>query len=223
MAITKTIIQNSNSRTTIKLVATAASDTSTLNLKAAVTLTSLTNLQFIVGSNGTATITRTGGSWVTDMPTPAIPGATTANAVQYYVDCTSTTGANDANKKVFSVIAVTAATITVSEDITVAETVASTGTTSYKSDVGFVGQGISGTPKVNIVSVKYSLGGSATITRTSTVLNLFGTWLALNDGFGLAENNTVDITTLFNTAGGTVILELAKIDGFDRQIAYRDL
>jgi hypothetical protein len=76
-------------------------------------------------------------------------------------------------------------------------------------------------PKVNITKVWYSVSssGDVTITRNSVaVAKLFGHDTI--DCFSLAEQNTSDVVVTFNTsAGGTIILELAKVSGYGGNLA----
>ena len=197
MAITKTLIQNSASRAVVKLTATAASDTATITLKSsALTIGTTGNITF---SASTRTITRASGSWIT---AGFVPGT--------MVTFSGTTS----NNKSFSVLAVTALTITIDRNV-INEVAAAATVTAYNSDIVFPGQTFS-TPAVNITNVKYSLGGSCSVVRNAiTVLNLYGTWMANNDGFGLSEQNDQNIVVTFTTQGGTLLIELAKVGGFD--------
>jgi hypothetical protein len=77
------------------------------------------------------------------------------------------------------------------------------------------GQTVDGTPKVNLARARYSVSssGDVTVTRNSvTVLKLFG-----HDEIECPtpEQNTHDIVVTFNnSAGGTIILEVAKVGGY---------
>lgn len=72
-------------------------------------------------------------------------------------------------------------------------------------------------PKVNITRIWYSVpsSGYVTITRNSVIVaTLYGHDTI--DNFSLAENNGSDIGVAFS-AGGTVILELAKVSGYSSE------
>jgi hypothetical protein len=218
MTATKTIIQNSLNKTRIKFTATAASDTITINLKKTVTLASVgTSLTFVAGDNGTGKIVRQAGSWATDFASApgnkfvTVAGAAIATNNRTYsvLSVSTTSNAND--------------TITVLE-MTKAEVATGATATSYESDVAMPGQTIA-TPLVNISGVQHTLGGSCTVVRNSvTVAVLFGTWLTLNDqSFGFNEQNGSDIVLATVTAGGTVVIDLAKVSGFNAAYQYRDV
>lgn len=216
MAITKTILQNSPTRTTIKIIGTAAADTNTIVLKATVTYTSVGNLTFNAGSNGTGTIVRSTGSWATDI-------GTITN--QVYVTFTGTTS----NNKTFSVISVGGTgnnTITVKEDVVDEAVTGATTPTGYKSDVGFVGQPI-GTPKVNINTLKYAMAtntGILDIKRNSKQVFYAGGYnLQAVEMSPFTEESGSDIVVLFTTSGGTAIIELSKISGFGNAYATQDI
>lgn len=77
------------------------------------------------------------------------------------------------------------------------------------------GQSVS-SPKVNIANLSYSCAatGDITITRNAVVTHkLFGSDSALHAPS--AEQNASDIVVLFTgSAGGTLIIECAKVEGF---------
>lgn len=97
---------------------------------------------------------------------------------------------------------------------------ADTATISLATDLLFTdGAGtaeVASSPKANITKVYYSVSssGDVSVVRNSVpVLKLFGHDTI--EGFGLAEQNGSDIVVTFTTsAGGTIILELAKISGY---------
>lgn len=216
MAVTKTILQNSPTRTTIKIIGTAADDTNTIVLKATVTYTSVGNLTFTAGSNGTGTIVRSTGSWATDI-------GTITN--QVYVTFTGTTS----NNKTFSILSVGGTgnnTITVKEDVTAEVVTGATTPTGYKSDVGFAGQEI-GTPKVNINTLKYAMAtntGILDIKRNAVQVYYAGGYqLSTLEMTPFTEQNGSDVVVLFTTSGGTCILELSKISGFGNAYATQDI
>lgn len=202
MAVTKSIIQKSGSRTTIKIVGTAGADTSTITLKStALTVGATGNVTF---DPALKTITRASGDWVA---AGFVPGTT--------LTLTGTTN----NNKSFSVVSLTTTVLTVAETM-VTEVAGAATIAAYNSDLSFPGQ-IFTTPKANITNVKYSLGGTCAVVRnTTTVLQLAGTWMANNDGFGLAEANDQNVVVTFGTSGGTIILELSKIDGFSTESSH---
>lgn len=226
MVATKAIIQNSNTRTAVKVVGTAAADTITLNLRTAVTLTSISgNLIFTAGNNGTATITTAGGSRATDMPIPVLPGVTTINALQYYLDCTGVTALPASLKKVFSIVGISTNVLTVQELVTAADVaaagggtgVAFTGVTAYSSDIGFPGQAIAASPTADLDVIMYSItaGGTANISlarNSSQVLNLAGAQTAT--GFVFKENNSFPVVVTFNGGPGTCVVQFIKNSGF---------
>lgn len=201
MAITKTVIQNSPSRTVFKIVGTAASDTTTIVLKSAITTGATGNVTF-AASGATYTITRTTGSWVTD---------------GYVVGSSITLTGTTSNNGKYSAIGVTALVLTVDRPV-VNEVAAAAVFTSSNSDLSYPGQTFD-TPSANITKVKYSVSssGNVTVVRNAvTILNLFG-HDSLNE-FGLAEQNTSNIVVTFSTsAGGTLFLELAKISGWNQE------
>ena len=150
----------------------------------------------------TKTIVRSTGSWITD-------GVVVGKTLLTFSGTTS-------NNKSVHVKLVDATTITIQDNEVITDEVATTATTSaYYSDLLYTDQFLS-TPKVNINKVWYSVSssGDVTVTRNSVpVLKLFGHDTI--EQFGLAENNTSDIVVTFNTsAGGTIILDISKLEGF---------
>lgn len=217
MTATKSIIQNSLTRTRIKFTATAGSDTITVNLKKAISLTSTGNITFVAGDNGTGKIVRASGSWATNFT--SAPG-------NKFVTITSSVS----NNSTFSVLSVASTnapndTIVVMEAVADEAAVAATAT-AYESDVAIPGQTI-GTPLVNICGFEYSFGTSCTVVRNSvTILNLFGTWWGGGEhtrGVGLAEQNGSDIVITTVTSGGTLVLDLSKVSGFNAAYQMRDV
>lgn len=233
MAYTKSIIQKSPGRAIVKVVASAQTDSTTIFLKSAVSLGATGNLAFALGdgtsSNG-GTITRTSGSWITDFTNAAFAtngasastGSTLLPGQSVYV---AGAGANALNQKHYSIIAITALTITVSAltPVKVAESGLTVTSTAYYSDVLSAGQTIPGTPLVNITNAWASTvtGGGAVFTRNSVVaLGLYGG----GGDYGehppcgpIAENNGSDVVVTWqtgSTTGGVAVVELAKIDGF---------
>lgn len=73
-------------------------------------------------------------------------------------------------------------------------------------------------PKANITKIWYSTQAASYITLTRNgviVATLYGQGVL--EGFGFAENNSSDIDVAFN-AGGTVIVELAKLTGYSSML-----
>ena len=102
---------------------------------------------------------------------------------------------------------------------------ADTSTISLTTDLAYTsGEGTVQTvvsPKANISKIWYSVpsGGYVTITRNSVIVaTLFGHDVI--EGFNFAENNGSDIAIAFS-AGGTVILEINKIDGYGQVLEDR--
>lgn len=217
MTATKTIISNSIPKTRIKFTATAGADTITINLKKAVTIAATGNISFVAGDNGTGKIIRASGSWATDFTATTgnkfvtLSGSVSNNSTFSVMSVATTTGAND--------------TIVVMEKVLAEVPVAATAT-SYESDVALLGQTI-GTPSVNISGFQYTMGNSCTVVRNAvTIANLFGSWWGMSDqgrGFGFAEQPTQDVVLTAVTSGGTVIIELSKVAGFNAAYQMRDV
>lgn len=205
MAATKTIISNSPSRTVVKITGTTAADTATIKLKGNATPTSAT----LTFSATNRTITRAAGDWTSDFGAPI--GTNVVITI---------TGGSTLNLKTVAGVITSATVITVTQWYTLTtETsvvVSNVQWSGYWSDLATAGQQITAAPQANITKVWYSVSsaGDVTVTRNSVaVLKLFGHDTL--DCFGLAENNGFDTVVTFNTsAGGTVILEFTKIDGF---------
>ena len=185
-----------------KVVGTAAADTVTIPLKTILIIGATGDVTFTAA---TKKIERASGSWLTD-------GVTVGSVLLV---------ANSVNKNnTYVVKTVTTLAITVENDLStyvpiVDEVASATFGGSYKSDFLAYGQIITGTPKVNIPRVRYSVssGGDVAFVRNSvTVLKLFG-----HDEIEClsSEENASDITVTFETsAGGTAIIECSKIAGF---------
>ena len=85
------------------------------------------------------------------------------------------------------------------------------------ADIVMGGQTAS-SPKANITKIWYSVpaAGYVTLTRNSVIVaTLYGQGEI--DGFGFAENNTNDVDVAFS-AGGTVMVELAKLTGYSSML-----
>lgn len=206
MAITKTRIHSTVNKTAFKITATAAADTTTLALKTAITVTATGALTYNAAAG---TITRTTGSWLTD-------GVAVGSVL--------TIATSASNNGIFIVKAVTATVVTIEKNTSSARnylvdetdaTPTSVFTGSYKSDFLHYGQ-VMTTPVVNIAELAYSCNaaGQITVARNSVVThNLFGSDHALRAPSN--EQNTFDIVVTFvTTAGGTLIIEFSKVDGF---------
>lgn len=96
----------------------------------------------------------------------------------------------------------------------VATAAGDTATINITDDLLFGDQTVS-SPKVNVARATYSVSssGDVTVTRNSVpIFKFFG-----HDEFPYAssEQNTHNIVVTFNTsAGGTLVLELSKVNGF---------
>ena len=229
MAVTKTIIQNSPSRTTIKISADAAVATGAAQIFMNLTVTASigTSLTFVAGANGVAKITRQAGSWVTDITTAIGSTAATSGGSAYggmlQIDTTNTVGVvNASNKRKWTVIGFadtnTSAYVYESEEV-VSEVVGSSPTVVAKfSDVGFNGQSWT-TPSTYI----NRLWGSSTSTgvvqvkRNSANVLYFTTMYTFpgQAGFVLTDAPTSDIDTIITVAGGFVVYEITKNTGFN--------
>lgn len=229
MAVTKTIVQNSSSRTKIKINADAAVSTGQawIYINKAVTLTAAGNLTLNAGANGTATIVRAAGTWAGDVAT-----ATTGSAVlaggsygtssyggYLYIDLTSVTGiTNVADRKVYTVLSVSGTTATVAEVINSTQSgITNTGIAGYYSDVGFYNQGmVPAAVNVAINSIIYSVPSAAAnninVVRNSvSVAYLSG---ANHVDVQMPEQGAYDINTIIAGGGGFMIVELVKLNGF---------
>lgn len=205
MAITKTIISSSPARTVIKVTATAAGDTTTIKMKGAATPTAIT----ATFSAANKTITRASGSWAADFGAPV-----GANVVINFVAGTTLNIGTFAGVITSPTVITATSWYSLVDETSVA--ISNTQWSGYWSDLASPSQQLGPLPLANITKVWYSVSssGDVTITRNSVaVLKLFGHDVI--DNFGLAENNSSDVVATFNTsAGGTVILEFSKIDGF---------
>lgn len=204
MSITTTIIGKKHNAATIKFTATADTDTATVALSTPITIAATGNVTFVAATH---TLTRTTGSWSTDL--------VEVGSVLIITNTVSNNGT-------FIVKSFTATDVVIENNTSSArnylvdETAAAAAFTgSYKSVLLAYGQIISGTPKVNIARCRYSVSsaGSVSVSRNSVVtLKLFG-----HDEIECptSENNTHPIVTLFSTtAGGTLIMEVTKVEGF---------
>jgi hypothetical protein len=205
MAITKTKIQSSLNKAVFKITATAAADTTTLTLKDTFTI-GAGNSVFTAATN---TISRAAADWISSDVTVGsilIVAGTVNNNGTFIVKSVTTTDV---------VIETTIAGV---KNVIVDEAaVAATYTGSYKSDFLHYGQIFTdASPKVNIAEVSYSTAntGFITITRNSVVTHkLFGS----DSNFHAPSNEQSDqnIAVLFDTtAGGTLMIELSKVEGF---------
>ena len=205
MAITRTRIHSSVNKTKFKITATAAADTTTLTIKTAITIATPGNSTF---SASAGTIVRATGSWVTD--------GVVVGAVLIVAGTTNNNGT-------YIVKAVTADTVTIETNTSAArnylvtEVVAATYTGSYKSDFLHYGQIFTtASPKVNIAEMSYTCNsaGLISLTRNSVVTHqLFGSLVGFHAPS--SEQSDQNVVVLFTTTvGGTLILELSKVEGF---------
>jgi hypothetical protein len=240
MAITKTLLQRNHLGAIVKYVATAAADTTTLRLRNTITFTSPgTSLVFAPNANGYGgTITRQAGSWLTDgvlatdvRQTTGATGDLGNSVIMFAAGAPGTGVQNVANQGPFTIISATATVLTIHpSQRMIAETVSATPATptGYNSDILLPGQfiigGLSGTPKVNLADMNYSLNSATavTVTRNSVVVvQLYG-YNAL-PAYGMAENNTFDVVMTFTGGAGTVIMEYKKVDGFTAPSQMNDV
>ena len=225
MAYTKTLLVRSPTRNTIKVVASAQTDSTTIFIKSAVSLAATGNLAFALptSNNDGGTITRTSGSWLTDLSNAAHIGGGGINALGQYVVAIGA-GASALNQKEYNIIGITALTITVSKHtpVRVAESGLTVTSSAYYSDLITSGQTIIGTGVANIAKIWVSTvtGSGGIITRNSqTVLTLFGgggEYGTDNLIAPLTENNTSDVVITWqtgSTTGGSAVLEIVKTDG----------
>jgi hypothetical protein len=194
MAITSYFTTKTHNRAILNVVGTASSDTVTIPLKTDLTIAATGDITF---NNVTKTIVRTSGSWTSE--------GVVANAV-VVVD-----GVH------YSVASVTSATeLVVAPKYTLTTgTITPVSVTGYTSPFLVPGQTIVATPKVGITQVAYSVSsaGDVTVVRDgTTVFKLFGHDTLT---YGSNEKITHPFVVTFNTsAGGTILLELSKTDGF---------
>jgi len=206
MAITKRRIHSSVNKVKFKVTATAAADTTTLTIKSLVTVSGSGNSTF---SAANGTIVRSIGDWESD-------GVTVGSVLVI-----TTTLSNNGS---FIVKTVSPTIVTIESNTSAARNYLvdevffnAVYTGSYKSDFLHYGQIFTlASPKVHIAEMSYSCNasGELTITRAGTVTHkLFGN--AVNFHAPSPENSTTDIVVAFATgAGGTIILELSKMEGF---------
>lgn len=93
---------------------------------------------------------------------------------------------------------------------------AGTETINLATDLLYTNQ-TAGTPTVNVSAIHWSVAGSteATITRNSVVQwRLVGAFSHNFNGFSDISENTANIVVTIPAGGGTVILELLKINGY---------
>ena len=93
---------------------------------------------------------------------------------------------------------------------------AGTETITLATDLLYTNQTAS-TPKVNISAIHWSVPGTteATITRNSVVhWRLVGAFSHSFNGFSDISENTSNIVITIPAGGGSVILELLKVDGY---------
>ena len=93
-------------------------------------------------------------------------------------------------------------------------------TISLATDILCATQTVSGTPTVDIDSIKFSVQPTqlATVTRNAVnVLQLYGTDHWAFDSYAVNQQNTQDITVTLAGAG-TVIIELAKKAGYSATV-----
>jgi len=205
MAITATRIHSSLNKAIFKVTATAAADTTTLTIKTVITI-GAGNSVFTAATN---TISRVAADWVS--------AGVTVGSVLIVAGTVSNNGT-------FIVKSVTATDVVIESNTSVARnfivdeaSVAATYTGSYKSAFLHYGQIFTiASPKVNIAEMSYSCNaaGDITLTRNSTVTHkLFGN--AVGFHAPSSESNDQNIVVLFTTTvGGTLMLELSKVEGF---------
>lgn len=94
---------------------------------------------------------------------------------------------------------------------------AGTETISLATDLLYTNQ-VASTPTVNISAIHWSVPGTteATVKRNSiTQWPLIGAYSLLFNGFSDISLNTYDIVVTIPAGGGTVVLELLKIGGYN--------
>ncbi len=182
-----------HNRAVVKVVGTTAADTATIALRTNLTITSTGNITFV---NSTKTITRASGNWTTDGVLPN--SVVVIDGVQYSVKTVGTTS------------------LTVWPKYTLTDgTITSGSVTGYKSDLLVGGQVFDSAAKVGITGVAYSVSSSGDVTVVRNSVNIFKFFGHDTLSYGSNEQNDKDIVVTFNTsAGGTLILELSKTDGF---------
>ena len=197
MTATLKVLSNNNVGTTVKIVGNAAADNYTIPLKTTLTISTTGNLTFDASDK---TIVRATGSWATDN---VVVGAT--------LTITGTTNNNGS----FVVANVNSGTVTIDSRQSLVDEVAAAATVAgYTSPLAAYGQIVTGTQKVNIGRVNWSVASSATVVRNSvTIYQLAGSH-EFNAGYGDDQQNTSDIVVTTVGGVGTVILELKKVDGY---------
>ena len=225
MAYTKTILQRSSTRNTVKIVAAAQTDTATIFLKSTVTLGATSTIAFALPTAGNGgTITRTSGSWITDYTSATFANGGGLNVLGQIVYVAGA-GADTTNQKHYSIIGMTATVLTVSVMTPVMKVESGLTVTSsaYYSDLLCPGQTIPGTPSANITNAWASTltTGGAILTRNSVItIGLYGgggDYGSKPPCIPLAENNTNDIVVTWQTGsstGGALVVEMSKMDGF---------
>lgn len=197
MAATLKILSNNNVGVSVKIVGNVAADNYTIPLSGTRTITATGNVTFDTSDK---TIVRTTGSWATDNV-----------AVGDTLTVTGTTN-NNGN---FIVALVDGATITVDSRQNLVDEVATGATITGKySILASYGQIITGTQKVNIGRIGWTVSSTATVARNSVnIYQLAGTG-EFNAGYGDDQQNTQSIIVTTVGGVGTVILELKKIEGY---------
>jgi len=205
MAITKTKIHSSLNKALFKVTATAAADTTTLAIKTIITI-GAGNSVFTAATN---TISRAAADWLSSgvvVGAVLLVGGTVNNNGTFIVKSVTSTD-----------VVVESNTSSARNFIVDEAAVAASYTGSYKSDFLHYGQVFTqASPKVNIAEMSYSCNaaGDITLTRNSVVTHkLFGT--AVGFHAPSSEQSDQNIVVLFTTtAGGTLMLELSKVEGF---------
>lgn len=197
MAATLKVLSNNNVGVTVKIVGNVAADNYTIPLSAARTITATGDLTFDASDK---TIVRTTGSWATD-----------SVAVGDTLTVTGTTNNNGS----FIVALVDGATVTIDSRQRLVDEVAAAATVTGKYSVlAAYGQIITGTQKVNIGRIGWTLSSTATVARNSVnIYQLAGTG-EFNAGYGDDQQNTQSIVVTTVGGTGTIILELKKVDGY---------
>ena len=229
MAVTKVILQNSSTRTKIKINADAAVTTGQAWIYVKKTLGAYGggNITMTAGANGTATITRTTGFWNAELNTATSGSAvlaagsfgTSSYGGYLYIDMTGVTLTNTADQKVYTVLSgIGTATVTVAETIASTQAgVVSTGIAQYYSDIGFYNQTMApANVSVSINSVAYSVPSAAAnninlVRNSVSVAFLSG---ANHIADPMSEQSAYDINPIITGGGGYVVVELVKLQGF---------
>lgn len=91
-------------------------------------------------------------------------------------------------------------------------------TITLATDLLFGTHEVASTPKVDIMGIHWAIAGSAaaTIVRNSiTVWTAIGNWGETYNGFTDNQENASDIVVTLGAGGGSVILELLKVSGYN--------